>query len=255
MIDIHSHLLPGLDDGPKDLAASLELARLAVADGISHAVMTPHYNMRYQENTSQKVSQAVRDFQSALDIRHIPLQLSSGQEIRLTGDTARLLASDTILTIGSIGSYVLLELPSDELPMFVPEALFTIQQLGFVPILAHPERNRHLMAHPEVLATFVSRGVICQVTASSIVGHFGKAVKAFSADIISHGMAHVIASDVHDLPNRQSSMTKAYDLIQKRYGQQVAWQFEQNAQAVLAGQPVQGFEVVPIHKKKFFSLY
>ena len=198
MIDVHCHMLPGIDDGSKDLTTSLELAQAAVADGITHALMTPHHmNGRYT-NHATDVIRMTDEFQDELDRRNIPLTVFPCQEVRINGQLLEAIDHNDILTCDVSGHYVLIEFPSDDVPLYTQNMLFEVMQRGMIPVIVHPERNTRLMKHPGLLYQMVERGAFAQVTASSYVGTFGKKVQQFSEDIIDAGLAHVFASDAHE---------------------------------------------------------
>lgn len=255
MIDIHSHLLPGIDDGSKSMDISLQMARDAVADGITHALMTPHHmNGRYT-NHAQDVIERTTAFQAALDEHNIPLTVFPSQEVRINGGLMTALDEHDILTTDAQGTYVLIEFPSDDVPTFTMDMLFQIQQRGMVPVIVHPERNTRLMREPQLLYDMVSRGAYAQVTASSYVGTFGKAVSTFAEDIISNGLAHVFASDAHHIPGRSYEMTAAFNKLRETHGGEMANKFEENAKALVNGERLSRFSQTPIKKKRFFSPY
>lgn len=255
MIDIHSHLLPGVDDGSKSMDISLQMARDAVMDGITHALMTPHHmNGRYT-NHAQDVIERTSTFQSALDSNGIPLTVFPSQEVRINGGLITALNENDILTADEQGTYVLIELPSDAVPNFTMAMLFQIQQRGMIPVIVHPERNTCLMNDPQLLYDMVSHGAYTQVTASSYVGTFGKAVSTFSEDIITNGLAHILASDAHYIPGRGYEMTNAFNKMRKNHGDAVTKKFEENAKALVNGAQLFRFSQTPIKKKRFFSPY
>ncbi|RRG18152.1 tyrosine protein phosphatase [Weissella viridescens] len=255
MIDIHCHLLPGLDDGSDSLDHSLELAQAAVADGITHALMTPHHmNGRYV-NHAPEVAQATADFQDALDAAQIPLVVFASQEVRINGELLTALDAGDILTTDPFGTYMLLEFPSEEVPAYSEKMIFDIQQRGIIPIIVHPERNQGFMDKPEQLYEFINRGALAQVTASSYVGVFGKKVQAFAQDIIDNGLAQFLASDAHYMENRDYVMGDAFAQLVREKGQKTADLFDKNAKAAINGDPIQRLVPQPIKKKRFFAKY
>ncbi|TGE63772.1 tyrosine protein phosphatase [Weissella confusa] len=255
MIDIHTHLLPGIDDGSESLDVSLQMARDAVADGVTHALMTPHHMNGSYVNHASDVIKLTADFQTELNNANIPLTVFPSQEVRINGGLLSALDDGDILTTDEQGTYILIEFPSDDVPAFTMDMLFQIQQRGLVPIIVHPERNTRLMKEPQLLYDMVSRGAYAQVTASSYVGTFGKAVTAFSEDIIANGLAHLFASDAHHIPGRKYKMTAAFDKLKVAYGSDSAKQFDDNAKALVNGERLSRQHQTPIKKKRFFSAY
>lgn len=256
MIDIHSHLLPGIDDGSENLSVSLDMARDAVADGVTHALMTPHHmNGRYV-NHAADVVQLTADFQKEITAAGIPLTVFPSQEVRINGDLLNALENGDLLTTDEGGRYMLIEFPSHDVPAFTNQVLFQLQQAGITPIIVHPERNTRLMENPGLLYDMVvTGGAFAQVTASSYVGTFGKAVQTFAEDIVNHGLAHVFASDAHHIPGRSYEMAAAFAKLEKEVDRSRAAYFEQNAKALVNGDNLQRFAESPIKKKRFFSAY
>lgn len=255
MIDIHCHLLPGLDDGSPTLEHSLDLAQAAVSDGITHALMTPHHmNGRYV-NHAPEVTLATEQFQTALDDAQIPLVVFASQEVRINGGLLAALDAGDILTTDPEGKYMLLEFPSEEVPAYSEKMIFDIQQRGITPIIVHPERNQGFMDKPELLYEFGKRGALAQVTSSSYVGVFGKKVQAFTQDIIDNGLAQFLASDAHYMENRDYVMGQAFAQLAHEQGQNVADIFDENAKAAINGDYIQRLAMQPIKKKRFFAKY
>ncbi len=237
------------------MAHSLELARAAVADGITHALMTPHHmNGRYM-NHAQDVINRTDAFQEELTKAGIPLTVFPCQEVHISGDLLSAIDNADILTTDENGTYILIEFPHDDIPTYATDMLFQVMQRGITPVIVHPERNEKFMAHPELLYDFINRGCYSQVTASSYVGTFGKSVQAFADDIINNGLAHVFASDAHHLKNRDYEMSAAFRRLTKEHGAEYADTFENNAKALVNGDPVQRFRQTPIKKKRFFAKY
>lgn len=255
MIDVHCHLLPGIDDGSENWTISLQMARDAVADGITHALMTPHHMNGRFINHAADVIALTNQFQAKLDKNNIPLTVFPSQEIRINGSLLSLLDHHDILTTDEQGQYILIEFPSHEIPTFTNKVLFQLQERDFTPIIVHPERNTELMKHPELLFNMINNGAYSQVTASSYVGTFGKAVQKFSEDIMESGLAQIIASDAHHLPGRTYEMRDAFAKLKKKYGQRRSHLFNENARAIINGDPLIRLDESPIKKKKIFSAY
>ncbi|AWF95436.1 tyrosine-protein phosphatase [Weissella cibaria] len=255
MIDVHSHLLPNIDDGSSSLEASIQLARVAVMEGITHSLVTPHHMDGQYINHAADVINLTAVFQTELDRLAIPLTVFPAQEVRLTSELLTALDADDILTTDTQGMFLLVELPANEVPLCTSDILFQLQQRGIMPVIVHPERNRRLMQETRLLYDLVAQGAYTQVTASSYVGVFGKAVMAFSEDIIRHGLAQIIASDAHQLPGRQYNMAKAFEKLAATYGTGLATEFNENSKALINGTSVSRQQIVPIKKKRLFSAY
>lgn len=255
LIDVHSHLLPGIDDGSENMEISLSLAQDAVRDGITHALMTPHHMNGRFTNHPADVIRLTDEFQHELDQQGIPLTVFPSQEVRINGDLLTAWDNQDLMTTDEGGHYMLLEFPHDAVPTFTDDMVFQLEQRGVTPVFVHPERNEDLMAHPEKLFELIKKGAYAQITASSYVGTFGKKVERFAEDIIDHGLGHMLASDAHHIKNRDYEMSAAFKKLIGAYGNDVGKMFDDNAKAIVNGDPVHRVAETPIKKKRFFPAY
>ena len=250
LVDLHCHILPGIDDGSKSVEESIELAHAAVREGIGYILCTPHHLDRHFVNHATDVQQHVIDFQKVLDDQKIPLTLFPGQEVHLNGDLVERM--DDLLGIDSAMRYLLVELPHEEVPTYTKELFFELSCHGITPVIAHPERNARIKADPEILYQFISDGALGQLTATSLVGVFGKSTQKFSQELIEHGMVHVIASDAHMLPKRQFALQEAYlalDDLDRAYGPQ----FYANSKHLINGEDIDHqITLTSLKKRKLF---
>lgn len=211
MIDLHCHYLPAIDDGSQSVAESLDLARASVADGITHAAMTPHvYPGRY-ENKRSTVTAATQRFQAALDDAAIPLQVFPAGEVRLTADIMDLLDQDELPFLGTMDGYriLLLEFPYDQIPVGTERLAHWLLAHKIRPLIAHPERNKAIMQNVEKIVPFLEMGCLLQLTAASVIGEFGKAAQDSAALMLQRGWVSVIATDAHNLLHRAPRMKAA----------------------------------------------
>lgn len=223
MIDIHAHILPGLDDGARDLEIALQMARAAVADNIRQMIVTPHVISEAFPNRREQILQAMHHLQQEMQQQRIPLELFPGGEYRLEADLPKKLQNGEILSLNDGGQYLLIELPNSVLPPFFEQVLYDIQLQGVTPIIAHPERNLVIMEDPRILKKLTDRGMLVQITAASLVGNFGKDVKKSAWQLTKQGSAHFIASDTHYHSGRRSPLlSEAYNEIKKKLGEQMA---------------------------------
>ncbi|BBI32087.1 tyrosine-protein phosphatase [Cohnella abietis] len=237
MIDLHSHLLPGLDDGPKTLQESLFLAHSAAKEGIEIIYATPHHLRAPFDNGRDKVIEAVVQFNIHLRKAGIPLQVRAGQEIRVCPELIQEAYSGQLLPLEGT-SYVLLELPSSSIPDFLEDTLHELAVLGWTPILAHPERNREIADNPELLRPLVESGALCQITSHSLTGVFGTRTELAALNICRKGLAHFIASDAHDAVKRPFQLRAAYEKVEKRLGTSWKSTYIENARKLAAGQQI-----------------
>ena len=195
MIDLHSHVLPGVDDGAATLYGSLEMARAAVADGITVLAATPHVRADYPTD-ADTMERLVGEVNEALRSEEIPLAVVRGGELDL--DWLQLFGDDELRRYCLAGGkYLLVEFPYSGWPLSLPETLFDLRVRGFLPVLAHPERNADVQARPERLEPLVHAGALVQLTAASVDGRLNRASRDAAFALLELELAHMIASDAH----------------------------------------------------------
>jgi protein-tyrosine phosphatase len=254
MIDLHCHILPNVDDGPKDLSESVEMAKQAVQQGIKTIIATPHHRNEKYENHGQTIFRQVEEFNRVLKSENLDLSVLVGQETRIFGEMVEGLESGEILPLNQ-GKYVFVELPSGHVPRYTGQLLFDIQLKGFIPVIVHPERNQEIIENPEVLYQLVKKGALTQVTASSVSGHFGKTIKKFSLQLIEANLTHFVASDAHNTSSRGFKMVEAYDVIEKNFGVEAVYMFRENAELVVRGKSVYKEAPERVKRKKILGLF
>ena len=212
MIDLHNHLLPGIDDGAPDLEASLALARVAVRDGITHLVCTPHIHPGRYDNTPASI-QAARDiFVSALQAENIALQVSAAAEVRFGMELMLGIGQGQIPFLGEWQGkkVLLLEFPHGEVPFGAERLTAWLLQRNIVPMIAHPERNKGIMRNPAKLKPFIQQGCLLQVTASSVAGRFGPAAEEIAHALLEQGVVTILATDAHNLEYRPPILSEGF---------------------------------------------
>lgn len=234
MIDLHSHLLPGVDDGAPDLDAAVALAREAAQAGVRVMAATPHLRADYPDVRVEELPERVGAVQAALDAAAIDLRVVSGGEVDVLWAQS---ASDETLRAASYdahGTDLLVETPYGELPPIFEDLLFRIQVRGFRVLLAHPERNPTFQSDPARLARLVERDVLVQLTAASVVsrGRTGRLAQRLIAD----GHAHVIAGDLHRASGSRASIADA--VAATGGGARASWMVTDAPAAILAGAPL-----------------
>ena len=238
-IDIHSHPLPAIDDGANTLADSLMMLRVAARYGTVAMVATPHRYWEKGENTPDALRRLTAQVQAALAEKRIgaKIELYPGQEIPLKLNTAFELQHGDVLTLADNGRVALVEPPFDRWEEWAGKAIRDIVKAGFVPVLAHPERNRVVQQTPDVLNGLVEAGAKFQLTAMSVVGENGRRALAAVHAIIEKGWATVIASDSHSPTWRPPTMRGAYFAAAERYGEPLARKLcIENPAALLRGE-------------------
>lgn len=236
MIDLHFHPLPGIDDGPRDWESAVALCRAAAADGVREIVATPHVLRDPWWNEDPAARRALVEELNAR-LGGSP-RVHEGCEMWFTDelvDLAEQRSNGSALTTLGRSRYVLVEFHPLMVPRGVASAFHELKVLGLVPLIAHPERNAVFAREPETLVSLVSAGAVVQVTAGSLVGDFGRAAREAADDFVEAGLAHVVASDSHDVKKRPCRMSAARERVRKLWGAEVeGGLFEANPAAVLA---------------------
>lgn len=239
VIDLHAHVLPAVDDGPRAMEGSLALARAAVARGTTELAATPHVTWDLPTRAAA-VHDGVRALQAELDGAGIPLRLHTGGELAVAKavelDDAELAA----LRLGG-GEWLLLECPLRASAAGFEHAAVHVQRRGHRVLLAHPERSPLLQRDPRKLAALVAEGMLVQLTAGSLAGAFGGTVQAFALDLLGAGLAHVVASDAHDAVRRPPGLLEGLRAAEAELPgalERAAWLTEEVPRAIVAGGPV-----------------
>ncbi len=196
MVDIHAHLLPGLDDGPTSTGEALRMCELYVAEGVSTVVATPHQLDHRFNVPPVAVREAVDELSEACGRRGLELEILPGGDVRLQPELLHALEAREVLTLADAGAYLLLELP----PLIVPSInglVFELALRGITPVLSHPERNLELWRKPHRLAELVEHGCLVQITAGSLLGAFGRPARQAAERFLKAGLVHVVATDAH----------------------------------------------------------
>lgn len=200
MIDLHCHLLPGIDDGPATLPQALAMARLALENGIREARVTPHLHVGRWENDRARIAAAVHAFRASLAEHQIPLQIGFAAEVRASYDIVPLVEEDRVPFLGAWEGekVLLLELPHSHVPVGADKLVEWLLARGIRPMIAHPERNKDIVRNPAKILPFVRLGCLLQLTADAVAGGFGRESAARAAQLLEEGWVTVLASDAHD---------------------------------------------------------
>lgn len=226
MIDLHCHLLPGIDDGPDDAATALELAKSAVANGITHAVVTPHIHPGRYENTAQSIAAVYQSFSRQLSDNNIPLQLGMAGEVRICPEVLVMVEQGQIPFLGEWeGKQVmLLELPHSHVPPGSDKLVQWLLDRNIQPMIAHPERNKGVMRDYAKIEPFIELGCLFQVTAMSIAGKFGPGAHQRSQELLEAGVVTIIASDAHNVAHRPPDLEPGRQAAAEIVGEEESWQ-------------------------------
>ncbi|KOA20586.1 tyrosine-protein phosphatase YwqE [Clostridium homopropionicum DSM 5847] len=201
MIDIHCHILPGIDDGAKDMEMSLEMLRIAEEDGIKKIIATPHFYRGYFENQYKDIEKSVEELNKAAKENNINVEVLPGQEIFLDNHTLQDYKEGAINCLNYSG-YMLIELPNKEIPKYTFDIIYELRLLGVKTIIAHPERYYFVEKDIKILNRFIEEGCLFQLNATSLNGTFGKKIQKTAINLMKNGLCNFVASDAHSTTRR-----------------------------------------------------
>lgn len=251
MIDIHVHILPGMDDGAEDLQDTIEMARLAVDSGVRGMVATPHCNLPgvYDNYYGDEYIEVFQRVQRVLKAQKIPLQLYPGMEVFVTSEVPKLLTEGKLLTINA-GHYMLVEFAFEEEPEYVEMMLKKIYNMGICPVIAHPERYVCVQQNPQIAYHWKKMGYQIQINKGSFIGRFGREARYTAYRLLSHNLVTTIASDGHSPYQRTPYMLDAYKELTKEYSKEhLNVLFKENPVRICQDESVLQFRIRPFEEK------
>lgn len=199
MIDIHSHVLPGMDDGANDVAEALAMLRAAEGAGVKAIAATPHIYDVSRPDLGREVDAAVRKLRREAAEEGIGVEIFSGGELVMEPGLAELVARNPQITLGGLGKYVLVEFSMFQVPPFAGQVVSEMKEAGLVPVIAHPTRSWGVVSTPELVRELVERGAMVQINTGSLLGRFGGSARDAALFLLEEGLAHVVASDCHSV--------------------------------------------------------
>jgi protein-tyrosine phosphatase len=233
MVDIHCHILPTIDDGSKSWEMTAEMCRMAIADGITHIVATPHCNDEFVYDRDHFTEMMGELY----ELSGGKLTFSLGCDFHLSLDNIRDAQENPQRYTIDGTNYLLVEFSDYGITQAIKQHLEDFVVLGIVPILTHPERNKVLLRHPEMVSDFVQQGCLVQLTANALTGFWGTAPQKMAQSLLKRDIAHVIASDAHDSRRRTPILSAARDIVSKLMDSEVADALTRlNPAAIVAGQ-------------------
>jgi protein-tyrosine phosphatase len=253
MVDLHCHILPGIDDGARAMEDSLAMAEAAIAGGITHVVATPHASASFPFEY-RRVATLRLELQQKLAGR---LQLASGCDFHISPENLAALKADPRPFCINQGDYLLIEFNDFAIPASMDQTLHQLQLAGLRPVITHPERNGVVRTHPERLEKWVATGCFVQVTASSFTGGFGARARACAKAWLDEGLVHFIASDAHNTTSRPVNLRTAFEFVRDRFDDAIA-------QALFVENPLAAWDAralpfvpgssgaMPARRKRFF---
>jgi len=254
LIDLHCHILPGVDDGPSTVEESLSMARQALADGIQTMVATPHTLNEIYDNPASEVTARVSRLQDRFRKEKLALNLCPGSDAHICVQMASRIMAGDAATINNSGRYVLVEFPVQAIPSGYREELFQLKLQGITPIITHPERNLVFQNRLDIIYSLVEMGCLIQITAMSVTGEFGEEAMAYSHRLLDFRLAHIIATDGHSPENRPPVLSPAVEVAARIMGSMAAAKemVVARPEAVLAGKSVEPPEPKRPSKRKWW---
>lgn len=256
MIDIHSHFLPDIDDGPYEVVESLNILKRSAEDGVLEMVATPHSRMVWERMSIDRLRLLFEAYVRTASAEGIGIKLHLGMENRIEPGLENKFDSGHALTLAN-SKYILVELPFEEYPVYADEVLFGLQVRGLIPVLAHPERNAGIQQDINIASKLADNGVIMQITSESFVGSFGGQAKRCALALLKSGMVHVIAADAHtSTGHRRPQMSSGRNAIARIGGSKLATSVvDEIPGTIVRGDILElsGIELKP--KRKFWQVF
>ena len=257
MIDLHCHILPGVDDGASDLTESIDMARLAIADGIHTVVATPHSLNDVYYNPLAKVLDVVGSLNDVLKTDGLELKICPGSDAHICSRMVERIAAEDAATINLTGRYILAEFPSQVIPADSRNELFRLKLNNITPIITHPERNLVFQHKLDFLYDLVEMGALIQITAMSVTGELGEEAMTCSHELLKRRLVHVIASDAHSPRHRPPILSHAVEAAAHVIGDEKAARamVTEWPAAILAGESFAVPEPRRLRRRKWWQIF
>ncbi len=237
MIDIHTHILPFIDDGAKDMEESIKIAKNLYEQGIKKVIATPHYIKSDSPPSKNKVNNLIKKLQNELNKENINLEILPGSEIFLTMDIGNDLQENKIHTLNKT-KYILIEFPMNYLPQNLEDSIYNLQVLGYQPIIAHPERYFYVINDYSLVKKWIDLGAYIQINAGSLLGVYGKKIEKTSIKIIENRLAQLIASDTHCQKLKRGKLISGLNKLEKLTNSKEKNIFIENSRKLIANQKI-----------------
>jgi protein-tyrosine phosphatase len=252
-IDTHSHIIPFVDDGADNWETALELIKQGEKQGIIAALATPHILSENDYRFENQIIERFEELKQKVAERKLKMKLYLGCEIYAQPDMT---IKHKISTPNNNGKYFLVEFPMNSIPRFASQSFFDFILNGFIPVIAHPERNLGFITNPNMAFEFVQRGALMQINAGSILGKHGEKAKNLAFKLIEYNLAHIVGSDCHD-PNRRSmSLAESYGVVSRNWDEDTAKMlFYNNPKKFIDGTPIEILEPIPIETESKSSFW
>ncbi|NOZ63103.1 MAG: tyrosine protein phosphatase [Calditrichaeota bacterium] len=247
LVDLHSHILPGVDDGAENWDQSLKMLQNAANEGIRKILATPHILSEPHFREENKIVNIYEELKKRVREQGIKIEIFLACEIMAQPDTS---LEHRIATFNDNKKYFLIEFPMNSIPRFVPEKLFEFVTDEKIPIIAHPERNFGFRQRPDFVYDYIQRGNLMQVNEGSLRGRFGKEIQEFAMQMIEHNSVHFVASDGHKVDRRTVTLRECYELVAEEFGKKMAnLLFIENPEKAILGEKIEIDEPIPIARQ------
>lgn len=247
MIDIHAHIIPGIDDGSPNMEESLEMARIAVYSEVKYIIATPHFNLPWDKRpyTLDELSRRLQELNDRLKKERIPLTILPGMEVYGDDDLPLLFEQNRLMTLNRT-KYLLIEFDFDEVEERIAELLHLVKQNGRIPVIAHPERYRCVQHNPQFIYDCMAEGCFAQINKGSILGRFGRGPQRAAIALLDHGLVTCVASDAHFATMRTPYLREAYEEVREHFGGEYARMvFEENPGLIMEGKEPRALRPLP----------
>lgn len=249
MIDIHSHILPDLDDGSKSMEMSIRMAQLYVENGFEKVVTTSHYFGECKGVQLDDLEAAKFELEDMLDREGIDLKIELGNEMYLSPDILENIQSGRALSLAG-SRYVLIEMPANEIPDYTEDILYELQIKGYIPIIAHPERNSEIVRNPNILYSLIEKGSMAQLNLHSMMGMYGKDVMNTANVLLKHNLIHFVGTDSHSDGRRSPSVKNSLKLLETRLGKERYFKIVyQNPELLVRDKDINRINPEPVAKR------
>lgn len=212
MIDIHSHILPAVDDGSKDMFESIEMARLYLDNGINKVIATPHYIEGFTNANRDKNLETLENLRNTLEENNLDLEVYLGNEVYITLKIFNYIEKKVVSTLND-SRYILIEFPMFDIPLDSENIIYELLLKGYIPVIAHPERNAKIIEDPNILYNFLMKGALAQLNLPSLEGRYGDKIKTVGELLLRHNMIHFVGTDAHSKNRRSPKVGKGLEIL------------------------------------------
>lgn len=254
MIDIHSHILPGVDDGSIDLDMSIRIAQIYVENGYEKVITTPHFIEGAKRFPKFELLEKLDLLNSVIQDEGIDLKVFPGNEIYISPSTVSDIVSGQAMTLNN-SRFVLLELPSNDVPRYTDTVIYELQIKGYSPIISHPERNSRIIENPNILYSMIEKGALAQMNLQSLEGMYGKAAMESALVLLRYNMIHFVATDTHSDGRRSPKTREMLKLLESKVGKETYWRIVyENPERIIINKPIFAGYAEKVEKNRKFNI-